>query len=350
MLSDSSATAAPPAEAGSKRPSSSTSRLRVALGAASPHPPASLRSPPTASAALSAIPVLHLAPEELSEAAEAASASHADDSPLLAPRSARYKMRRVRDEFQLTVPQFAQMLHGAEHVTQAHVNRWEGGFERVPHAVDAKLEKLHDGLLRKLAQQPAAEEAAMVLVQPEYPNQEPMLGADYQATVPKQGGGGKEKKEPRGDVCTWSIRACSKEGVDVEAYLNEVHETLRDVDSLEFDEVAALTVLHELRYNQRSALDSLRLCVAWEEGDWAQVQALPRQSSAILWLERLRTAALDSKKRWTAGQREALDAGCQRYGKELADVHKHVLQELPYPKFIQLYYQCSHLPRPPDSP
>ena len=82
------------------------------------------------------------------------------------------------------------------------------------------------------------------------------------------------------------------------------------------------------------------------------MQALPRQSSAILWLQRLRAAARDSKMQWTAGQREALDAGMLASGgKELAEVHRSgVLEELPYPKFIQLYYQCSHLPRPPDSP
>ena len=99
-----------------------------------------------------------------------------------------------------------------------------------------------------------------------------------------------------------------------------------------------------------NALWSAAVCVAWEEGNWQLVQVLPRQSSAILWLQRLRSAALDSAKRWSAGQREALDAGCEAHGKELAEGHKHVLQELPYPKFIQLYYQCSTLPRPPASP
>ena len=54
----------------------------------------------------------------------------------------------MRNEFQLSAPQLAQMLSGAEHWTQAHVNRWEAGLERVPNAIAAKAEKLHAGLLR----------------------------------------------------------------------------------------------------------------------------------------------------------------------------------------------------------
>ena len=135
----------------------------------------------------------------------------------------------------------------------------------------------------------------------------------------------------------------------------QVRELLKPIESLAYDEDTALTTLHDLKYNQQSALDALKLCVAWEEGNWQKVNALPRHSAAILWLERLRSASRDSKARWTDGQREALDAGCaalaeQGAGKELAEIHKTTLQELPYPKFIQLYYQTSHLPRPPESP
>lgn len=41
-------------------------------------------------------------------------------------------------------------------------------------------------------------------------------------------------------------------------------------------------------------------------------------------------------------QREALNYGLENYGKELEEVHKHVLQEVPYRKFIQMYYLCGH--------
>ncbi|KAL3930821.1 MAG: hypothetical protein SGPRY_001375 [Prymnesium sp.] len=350
----------PTLQAGAKRPHAAitpTPRLRVTLGAAAspqltscgyPKSPAmngapGLPPPP---------PPLQLAPDEL-KAATAASHSPAplgDGEIKFAPRATRYVLARAHEDFQMSAFQFAQLLNGPEHVSQSQVNRWESGLDRIPVGIASKVEKLHAGLLRKLAmaQQPAEE--AMVLVKPEYPNQEPMLGGDYQAVVPKQGGGGKEKKEVRRDACVWSIRNCAREGINVDAYIEEVSAILHNVHGLEHDEPTALTVLHDLKYNQRTALDALRLCVAWEQRNLQSVAELPRRSPAILWLQRLRAAALDSKKRWTAGQKEALDAGCRKHGKELAEVYKHVLQELPYPKFIQLYYQCSHLPRPPDSP
>jgi len=232
-----------------------------------------------------------------------------------------------------------------------HVNRWEAGMERVPTPVMNKAEKLYVQMQKKAAQQPKEEELPMVLVGPEYPPQEAMIGPDYQATVPKQVGSGKEKKEARKDVLIWSIWQAAKEGIDIDLYLKEVRDALKEACSLEYNEDAALTILHDLKYNQRSALNALKFCVAWEQGDAEKVAALGwSQPSSILWLHRLRSAALDSKERWTKGQREALDWGCEKYGKDLAEVHKHVLQEVPYPKFIQLYYQWSELPRPPASP
>ena len=173
---------------------------------------------------MSNVPPLELAPEEIKEAAAAANASHASSSDAkvkFAPRSARHKLQQIREEFQLSAPQFAQMLSGAEHWTQAHLNRWEAGVERVPNAVATKAEKLYAQMLRKAAMQPQPEEPPMMLVAPEYPNQEPMLGPDYQVTVPKQGGGSKEKKDPRKDVMVWSMRAAAKEGVNVEAFLEQ---------------------------------------------------------------------------------------------------------------------------------
>ena len=181
------------------------------------------------SSGLSNVPGLELAPEEIEEANAAARVSHASsgDKIKFAPRCVRSNLVRIREEFQLSPLQLAQMLSGsADHWTQANINRWEAGLERVPSAVAAKVEKLHAQLLRKAAAQPKEEEPPMVMVAPEYPHQDTMLGPDYQATVPKMGGGGKEKKDGRKDVCIWSMRTCNKEGVELDAYLEQVRRAM----------------------------------------------------------------------------------------------------------------------------
>ena len=96
------------------------------------------------------------------------------------------------------------------------------------------------------------------------------------------------------------------------------------------------------RYDQKAALSALEVCVSWAKGDVHKLQAQPRtaMANALLWLQRLRAAR--RKDTWEQGEKEALDAGLKEHGKELAEVHKFVLKEMPLPRFIEFYYRSGY--------
>ena len=107
----------------------------------------------------------------------------------------------------------------------------------------------------------------------EYPYQEPMIGPDYQASVPRSCSAARNRRE---DEKVWCPKSAAKESVKVDAYLARVREALRGADGLQPSaacvEESALQVLHSLKYDAKAALAALELCVAWRAADAKKVR------------------------------------------------------------------------------
>ena len=140
----------------------------------------------------------------------------------MAPRDAKEKLRSAREAFKLSASQFAGLLSTPGHtVNQQLLSHWEMGLRRVPQAICTKVEQMHAQLLKEQRQQKEAEEEEnkrVVLVNPEYPYQEPMIGPDYQIGVPRSVSGSSKQRD---DECIWSPRQAGKEA-GVEQYLQRV--------------------------------------------------------------------------------------------------------------------------------
>ena len=143
----------------------------------------------------------------------------------MAPREAKEKLRRSREAFKLTASQFAGLLSTpGQVVNQQLLTHWEMGIRRVPQPVLLKVEQMHAQLVKeqRLQKEAEAEEnGKVVMVNPEYPYQEPMIGPDYQVGVPRSTSGSSKQ---RADECIWSPRLSSKDVVGVEPYLQRVSE------------------------------------------------------------------------------------------------------------------------------
>jgi len=254
----------------------------------------------------------------------------------------------AREAFKLTASQFAGLLSTpGQAVNQQLLTHWEMGFRRVPQPVLLKVEQMHAQLLKEQQKQKEAEveeNGGVVMVNPEYPYQEPMIGPDYQIGVPRSTSGSSKQ---RADECIWSPRLALKDAVGVEPYLQKVRELLKDCEELRpgggatYEEIA-LDVLNELQYEPQEALDALQLCVAWRHGDEKAVLALSRGAvvSSMCWLRRLS----ETKKRRTYGEGEvqAMDWGLTQCGRDVTEIGRHVLREKEMPELIEMYY---HAPR-----
>ena len=340
----------------------SSGRLRVNLGGGgaaaaggfsrsmlSPHveggdelPPAVAAASATAAAATAA------AAAACSAAAASSAAGPRRDGAQVAPREAKEKLRKAREAFKLTASQFAGLLSTpGQVVNQQLLTHWEMGIRRVPQPVLLKVEQMHTQLLKEQRLQKEAEieeNGAVVMVNPEYPYQEPMIGPDYQVGVPRSTSGSSKQ---RADECIWSPRLAVKDVVGVEPYLQKVRELLKDCEELRPGEGAtyeeiALDVLNELQYNPQEALDALQLCVAWRRGDEKTVLALSRGTvvNSMCWLRRLS----ETKKRRTfhEGEVEAMDWGLAQCSRDVTEMGRHVLREKDTPELIEMYY---HAPR-----
>ena len=104
----------------------------------------------------------------------------------LAPRCAGTRIGQIREAFQQTATQFGQSVG----VQGSMVSKWEAGMARVPASALACAEKAHAKLL---AEREAAAKRlpAEILMPQEFPYQEPMIGTDFQASVPKTSGSSK---------------------------------------------------------------------------------------------------------------------------------------------------------------
>jgi hypothetical protein len=219
-------------------------RLRVALGGAGssfPRPPGLLSPgmpltpgggamagsskdhegiPPAAAAA--AVQAAAATAAAASSAAASSSKAPVSSQSDVAPRNAKEKLKEVRAAFKVSITQFAQLLTtSAVPINQQRLTQMEIGFQRVPQSVLTKVEQMHAQLLKE--QQEAAdaaeeENANVILVNPEYPYQEPMIGPDYQIGVPNRAPAHNSKH--REDELVWSPRP--KEAASVDQYLSKV--------------------------------------------------------------------------------------------------------------------------------
>ena len=305
-------------------------------------PPAVAAASATAAAATAA------AAAACSAAAASSAAGPRRDGAQVAPREAKEKLRKAREAFKLTASQFAGLLSTpGQVVNQQLLTHWEMGIRRVPQPVLLKVEQMHTQLLKEQRLQKEAEieeNGGVVMVNPEYPYQEPMIGPDYQVGVPRSTSGSSKQ---RADECIWSPRLAVKDVVGVEPYLQKVRELLKDCEELRPGEGAtyeeiALDVLNELQYNPQEALDALQLCVAWRRGDEKTVLALSRGAvvNSMCWLRRLS----ETKKRRTfhEGEVEAMDWGLAQCSRDVTEMGRHVLREKDTPELIEMYY---HAPR-----
>ena len=137
-------------------------------------------------------------------------------------QGAKEKLKEARQAFGVSISQFAQLLTTpAVPINQQKLSQMEIGFQRVPQSVLTKVEQIHAQHLKEQAEKAAAaeeENANVVLVNPEYPYQEPMIGPDYQIGVPRSTSGNSKHRE---DELVWSPRA--KEAASVDQYLQKVH-------------------------------------------------------------------------------------------------------------------------------
>ena len=157
-------------------------------------------------------------------------AAAADDAePALAPRGAKYRLEDVREAFKLSLAQFAQLLSTVQPVSQKLVQSWEAGLARVPMRILKRTEELSEQLAAEAAKaQPPPME--VVDLKAEYPYQEPMIGPDYQASVPRSCSAARNRRE---DEKVWCPKSAAKESVKVDAYLARVREALRGADGLQ---------------------------------------------------------------------------------------------------------------------
>ena len=320
----------------------SRNMLSPAVEGSNELPPAVAAASATAAAATAA------AAAACSAAAASSAAGPRRDGAQVAPREAKEKLRRAREAFKLTASQFAGLLSTpGQAVNQQLLTHWEMGIRRVPQPVLLKVEQMHAQLLKEQRLQKEAEieeNGSVVMVNPEYPYQEPMIGPDYQVGVPRSTSGSSKQ---RADECIWSPRLAVKDVVGVEPYLHKVRELLKDCEELRpgggatYEEIA-LDVLNELQYNPQEALDALQLCVAWRRGDEKAVLALSRGAvvNSMCWLRRLS----ETKKRRTfrEGEVEAMDWGLTQCGRDVTEIGRHVLREKDMPELIEMYY---HAPR-----
>ena len=134
-------------------------------------------------------------------------------------KEAMAKLRQSQSQFKLSASQFAGLLSTPGHpVNQQLLSHWELGLRRVPQNVCTKVEQMHAQLLKEQrlqAEQEAEENKGAILVNPEYPYQEPMIGPDYQIGVPRSVSGSSKQRE---DECIWSPRQASKD-LGLEQYL-----------------------------------------------------------------------------------------------------------------------------------
>ena len=304
--------------------------------------------PPAVAAASATAAAATAAAAAACSAAAASSAGPRRDGPQVAPREAKEKLRRAREAFKLTASQFAGLLSTpGQVVNQQLLTHWEMGIRRVPQPVLLKVEQMHAQLLKEQRLQKEAEieeNGSVVMINPEYPYQEPMIGPDYQVGVPRSTSGSSKQ---RADECIWSPRLAVKDVVGVEPYLQKVRELLKDCEELRPGkgatyEAIALDVLNELQYNPQEALDALQLCVAWRRGDEKAVLALSRGAvvNSMCWLRRLS----ETKKRRTfhEGEVESMDWGLTQCGRDVTEIGRHVLREKDMPELIEMYY---HAPR-----
>jgi DNA-binding transcriptional regulator YiaG len=161
-------------------------------------------------AAASAAAAKAAAAAACSAAAASSAAGPRRDGPQVAPRDAKEKLRRAREAFKLTASQFAGLLSTpSQAVNQQLLTHWEMGFRRVPQPVLLKVEQMHAQLLKEQQKQKEAEveengpnpnpspspsptpspnpnppipnpnqveeNGGVVMVNPEYPYQEPMI-------------------------------------------------------------------------------------------------------------------------------------------------------------------------------
>ena len=269
------------------------------------------------------------------------SAAAADDAePALAPRGAKYRLEDVREAFKLSLAQFAQLLSTVQPVSQKLVQSWEAGLARVPMRILKRTEELSEQLAAEAAKaQPPPME--VVDLKAEYPYQEPMIGPDYQASVPRSCSAARNRRE---DEKVWCPKSAAKESVKVDAYLARVREALRGADGLQPSaacvEESALQVLHTLKYDAKAALAALELCVAWRAADAKKVLSLPTAAAvnAMLWLHRLDGEA--RKARWGAGEKEAMDAALLEHGKDPVVVADNAFREKPRGEVVRMYFEC----------
>lgn len=259
-----------------------------------------------------------------------------------APRSARYRLAEVRKDVGMTPAHFSAALSTAiasagrakeaPAVTAQLLLSMESGFALVQPPVLAAAEQLAAHAEEEARKE--AGEAGGIDDEPGgvYPHQEPMLGPDYQTTTPRYVGGAGGPKaismKDREDALVFNPRAAAAKGVEVEAYLELVGALLEPAAWLSHSEEVALAVLHDLKYSQAAALAALKLTIAWQSDEGVQAADMSSRgvvANSMLWLQRLRAAA--ARGAWGDGEREALHAGIETHGKELAVVHEHVLRE-----------------------
>ena len=255
---------------------------------------------------------------------------------------------KAREACGSTPAQFSQavssLLGNDTPLNQQLLLAMEAGFALVPAHMLAAAEQLHADHQAELERQQAAAPPA-VLVGGEYPYQEPMEGADYQIAPPRYlGGVGGTKalsRDARKDELIYQPKMALPE---LEWYLLQAKSMVgRTNGQLTYSEEVALSVLHDLSYDADAALAALQHCLSWLQpkpvGD--QLSEPPVRAAAansVLWVQRLRDHAC--RNTWSTGEKEALDAGIAKYGKELAVMHRaqDVLREKTLPQLIEMYY------------